>query len=98
MSIGVYVGRALSWVIRPRVSIIMRVSLIRSFFRRSMTIPQTRTGRLCCGNTEKLALVGTCPFEAADDLVAFRNLLLDGEDDVGKAGAHRAKDIFQAVK
>jgi hypothetical protein len=25
-------------------------------------------------------------------------LLLDGEDDVGKAGAHPAKDIFQTVK
>src|SRR4051812_39240755 len=50
---------------------------------------------VCCGNTEKLTHVSACPFEAADDLVAFRNLLLDGEDNVGKACAHGAKDIFQ---
>ena len=42
-------GRAPSWVIRPSVSIMMRVSLMRPFSRRSMTIPQTRTGRPVAG-------------------------------------------------
>ena len=63
-----------------------------------MTIPHTRTCRSAAGNTEELTLVGTGPFKAAGDLIAFRNLLLDGEDDVGKARAHSAKDIFQTFK
>ncbi len=53
---------------------------------------------VCCGNTEKLTPVGTGPFKAAGDLIAFRNLLLYGEDKVGKACAHGAKDNFQTFK
>jgi hypothetical protein len=49
---------------------------------------------VCCGNPEELTLVDTGPFKAAGDLIAFRNLLLDGEDDAGKACAHSAKDIL----
>jgi hypothetical protein len=48
-----------------------------------MTIPQTRTVR-GGGNTEKLTPMSTGPFEAADDFIAFRDLFLDGEDDIGR--------------
>ena len=37
------------------------------------------------GNTEKLTPMSTGPFEAAGDFIAFRDLFLDGEDDIGKA-------------
>jgi hypothetical protein len=37
------------------------------------------------GNTEKLTPMSTVPFEAAGDFIAFRDLFLDGEDDIGKA-------------
>jgi hypothetical protein len=37
------------------------------------------------GNTEKLTPMSTGPFEAAGDFIAFRDLFLDGDDDIGKA-------------
>lgn len=49
-----------------------------------------------CPNTEKVAPMGTAPFEAARDLIALRNLLLDGEHDVGKGGTHSAQGVFQS--
>jgi hypothetical protein len=42
-------GRTPSWPNRPKVSMMMRVSLIRPSSRRSMTIPQTRTVRSVAG-------------------------------------------------
>ncbi len=49
-------------------------------------------------NTEKTALVSAGPFEAADYFVAFRDLLVDGEDDIGKSCAHGANGVLQTVK
>ncbi|MDR3715083.1 MAG: hypothetical protein P4L51_19890 [Puia sp.] len=52
----------------------------------------------CCGNAEEFTAVGTGPFEAAGDFIVLRDLFLDGEDDIGKAGTHGAKDVFQTVE
>lgn len=38
------------------------------------------------------------PFETAGDLIMFRDLFLDGEDDIGKGDAHGANDVLQAVE
>lgn len=42
--------------------------------------------------------MSTGPFEAAGDFIVFRDLFLDGEDYIGKAGTHGAKDVFQTVE
>jgi hypothetical protein len=55
-------------------------------------------GASCGGNTEKLTPMSAGPFEAAGDFVVFRDLFLDREDNIGKTGAHGAKDVFQAVE
>jgi hypothetical protein len=38
--------------------------------------------------------VGTGPFEAAGDFIVFRDLLLDGEDDIRKTYTHGANDVL----
>ena len=74
----------------------MRVSLIRPSTRRSITIPQTRTGRPVAVPDSPLWV--PVHLKRADDFIVFRNLLLDGEDNIGKTGPHGADDVFQAVK
>jgi hypothetical protein len=52
----------------------------------------------CCGNAEKFTFVGAGPFKATGYFIVFRDLLLNGKDNIRKTGTHGAKDIFQTIK
>ncbi len=52
----------------------------------------------CCGNAEKFTVVGAGPFKATGYFIVFRNLLLNGKDNIRKTGTYGAKDIFQTIK
>ncbi len=63
-----------------------------------MTIPPHAHGPSCGRNAEKFTLVAACPFKAADDLVVFRDLLLDGKDDVRKTHTHGPNRAFETIE
>ena len=76
----------------------MRVSLILPWSRRSRTMPQTFTERPVAGYTQEIASVRTCPLEPGQHFVPLGDLLFDIEVQVRKCGAHAAKNIFQSFQ
>src|SRR5580698_10768797 len=42
--------------------------------------------------------MGACPFKTTGDLIAFRDLLLDGKYDVGETRAYRAEDVLETFE
>lgn len=52
----------------------------------------------CCVNAEKFTIVGAGPFKATGYFIVFRDLLLNGKDNIRKTGTQGTKDIFQTIK
>jgi len=76
----------------------MRVSLILPWSRRSRTMPQTFTERPVAGYTQEIASARAGPLEPGQHFVALGNLLFDGEMQVWKRRPHPSQYILQSIQ
>ena len=91
-------GNTPNCVIKPSVSMMMRVSLIRPLLQAVDDHAPNPDLTTSGGNAHKLSLLGSGPFKAAGHFIAFGNLFLHGEVKIGKGRSHDANNVLQAVQ
>jgi hypothetical protein len=84
-------------IIRPSMSIMMRVSLIRPLQTVDDHAPNPDWFPRR-GHPKKCSIMSASPFKSAGDLIAFGNLLFDGKIQIREASSHGAKNILQTVQ
>jgi hypothetical protein len=55
-------------------------------------------GAACGRDAEEWTVVSAGPLKAADYLIAFGNLFLNGKDQIGEGGTHTAEHVFQSFE